>query len=267
MAGALEHAQRRVRRALQVLGVAVRRDHERRHVPGVREADARVILLHDEVEQRGHLPAVEAPHHAVQAVEHAARRVPLERVRAHRVPELPHQRGGADPVAHDVPHRHPDAAAVERDRVVPVAAHVRSTGHVAGRHLDAVERRKAVGQEAPLEHLHVRQLALVRARVLDREPGAVGHQHQQALVLEREAARRPRTAHLHHPREPALHHERAGHQRGDARRPPAAGSSPRPPRSSCERHRAAALDHLLERAAEHAPARRARPRSRRRRPR
>ena len=53
-----------------------------------------------------------------------ARRGAVERVGAQRVPQLPHQRGGADAVAHHVAHGEAEPAAVERDRVVPVAADV-----------------------------------------------------------------------------------------------------------------------------------------------
>ena len=62
VARAVEDAERRVGRALEIVGVAVRADHERRHVAGVREAHGAVVGLEHEVEQRGHLAAVEAAH-------------------------------------------------------------------------------------------------------------------------------------------------------------------------------------------------------------
>ena len=108
---AVEHAERRVVRALQVVGVALRVDHERRHVARVGEPHRPVVGLHDEVEQRRHLAAVEAAHQLGEPVEHAGRRVALDRVRAHRMPQLAHQRGGADAVADHVAHRHAHAAA------------------------------------------------------------------------------------------------------------------------------------------------------------
>ena len=248
VAVALEHAERRVRRAREVLRLAVRADRERRHVPGAREVDAAVVGLHDQVEQRGHLAAVETSHQAVEPVEHAGGRVALERVGARRVAQLAHQRGRSDAVADHVAHRHAHAAAVERDGVVPVAAHVGATRHVARGDLDALHLGQPVRQQAALEQLDVRDLALVRARVLDGEAGPVRHQDQQALLLERE---RPRRAHRHldHAGEPALHHERRGHQRAHARRghhrveSAALGDL-------LERHRPARRHHLLERVAD-----------------
>ena len=116
-----------------------------------------------------------------------------------------------------VAHRHAHPAALERDGVVPVPAHVGAAGLVAGADLDPLDLGQPLREQAALEHLHVRDLALVRPRVLDGEPGAVGHQDQQALVLEGEGPRRAH-GHLDHPGQPPLDHERRGHQRTHARR-------------------------------------------------
>ena len=61
----------------------------------------------------------------------------------------------------------PTPAAVERDGVVPVAAHVGAAGHVARGDLDALHLGQPLREQAALEQLDVRDLALVCARVLD----------------------------------------------------------------------------------------------------
>ena len=244
---AVEHAERRVVGALQVVGVAVRAEHERRHVAGVGEPNGAVVGLHDEVEQRGHLAAVEAAHQLGEPVEHAApANGPRPRRRA--------SRGAAGPSARRRRCRGPPRRPSPPPPGRPRAGSRRTSRRPRPRHRACstaatwmpLTSGSRSGRRLRWSISTFDELALVGARVLDREPGAVGHQHQQALVLEREPAR-PGRADLHHARHLALHEQRRRHQR----RTPAASiaaSSARRGRKLRERHRPRPLDHLLERA-------------------
>ena len=107
----------------------------------------------------------------------------VERVGPQAGPHLGHHRRRADAVAHHVADDERDAAAGERERVVPVAADpaARARPGGSGRPAPARDARQRLGHEAALEHLD--DAALVeQPRALDRGRGAVGGELQQLGV-------------------------------------------------------------------------------------
>jgi hypothetical protein len=107
------------------------------------------------------------------------------------VPELRHQRGRLDAVAGHVAQHQADAAVVEAEDVVPVAADLGSLGgrHVAHRGAHALELGQLGGEEGALERLGDAALVLEDARVVDGHRGALGCQLQQGDVVAGERAR------------------------------------------------------------------------------
>ena len=91
------------------------------------------------------------------------RLVSLERVGAHRHPELPHHARRLEPVAGDVADHEPDLPAGERDHVVPVAARLEPHlgGQVPSGEREPVDRREVLGEQCALERLGDPVLAVV----------------------------------------------------------------------------------------------------------
>ena len=102
-------------------------------------------------------------HQPVEARHHLGRRRLDQPVGAERVAQLTHRRGGAQPVAHHVPHHQRHAPVGPLERVVPVAA---DRGAAAGRQVarrqpEPLDLRQPLRQQAALERLGDRVLALV----------------------------------------------------------------------------------------------------------
>ena len=92
-------------------------------------------------------------------------------------------------LADDVPDRHPEAAAGERDDVEPVTSHLAvSTCAVAVIGLDSRDLGQAVREQVALELERGAALVLVQADVLDRHGRHVGELDHDRLVVLRELA-------------------------------------------------------------------------------
>ena len=161
-----------------------------------------VIRLGLEIEhgedERRHLVRAERQREPVQPLHDARGRMAVERVGAQAGAHLRHHRRGADAVAHHVAGHERDAAAAERERVVPVAADPAAPhrGAVARGQLEPGDDRQPLRHEALLERLD--DAALVeRPRALDRGGRAVGGELEQLRVFVREDPRRER-AHVQH---------------------------------------------------------------------
>ena len=141
--------------------------------------------------------------------------MPVERVGAQAGAHLRHHRGRADAVAHHVAGDERDAAARERERVVPVAADPAAPDRraVARRQLEPGHDRQPLRDEALLERLD--DAALVeQPRAVDRRGRAVGRELEQLGVLGREHARRQR-ADVQHADHAAVAEQRHAEQRAD----------------------------------------------------
>ena len=109
--------------------------------------------------------------------------MPVCGVGAHGGPQLGHDRRRLDTVTHDVADRDPDAAAGEREDVVPVAAEAAAGGgQVAGGRLDAEAVADLHRQQPPLQHLGDATL-LVEPGVLEGEGGAVGGELEEIVLV------------------------------------------------------------------------------------
>ena len=97
-------------------------------------------------------------------------------------------------MARDVADRDRDAAVVEDDHVVPVAADPRVGlgGQIAGGHGESGDERERGRQQASLERLDDASLVLVAAGVANRQRRAVGEQAEQRDLLRAEVAPRQR---------------------------------------------------------------------------
>ena len=117
----------------------------------------------------------------------------------------------------DVADAERETAAVERDHVVPIAAHLglRARGQVAGRNSHAGDRGQRQRQQAPLQRLGDAVLVLVQPGVVDRERGPVRDEAEQPLLLVGELALAERP-HVHHADHAALGHQGRPHQRREA---------------------------------------------------
>ena len=138
--------------------------------------------------------SVSAQKYALSRCEHLGRGEPVERAVLQDVAELAHRRRGADPVADDVADHEHHASVAQRHRVVPVAADLEpdAPGHVAGREIRVLEHRQLVGQQAALQRLRGRQLALEAHRVLDRGRDPAGDLAREAEVLDARTGDRSR---------------------------------------------------------------------------
>jgi hypothetical protein len=165
---------------------------EGREVAGVAPANGPVRGVEHEVEQGGHLALAQlVPDQAVELLEHALRRVPLERVSPQRASQLSHHRGGGQALAGHVAHHEAHPSARDRDHVVPVAPHLglRRGGQIPRCHSQTRQLRETLRQQAALERLSDPVLALVHACLVDAERDAIGRQPQQPQVLGAEAPR------------------------------------------------------------------------------
>ena len=200
-------------------------------MPRVHPAHGALGGVDDHVEHRRHLALLGlGPEQPVEALHHASRVVALERVRPQRAPQPSDHRRPREPLARDVAHHEPHGAARDRDHVVPVAAHLGLRGgrEIARRDLEAREVRQAVGQQAALKRLGDPVLALVHARVRDREAHALRGEPQNGEVLPAELPRRLAAGH-EHSRHVALRQQRHADQRVLAAR-----AWPRATRPRCE---------------------------------
>ena len=108
--------------------------------------------------------------------------MPVARVGAQRGPQLGHHGRRADPVPDHVAGDERDAAAAEREGVVPVAAEPGAAGRqVAARQLEPGDPAQ-VGQEAALEDVREPAL-LVELGVLDGDRRATRRQLQQVPLV------------------------------------------------------------------------------------
>ena len=141
------------------------------------------------------------------------RPVPVERVCAQRRAELRHHRRRGDAVPDHVARGDGDAAAGERERVVPVAAQARAAGgQVAAGELDPGDAIQ-VGQQAALQDIREPAL-LVERGVLDRDRHPVGRELQQITLIIGEQPTL-QAAHVQHPQHPILRQQRNPQQRPD----------------------------------------------------
>ena len=102
----------------------------------------------------------------------------------HRLPDLAHDRSGAQPVAGDVADRDRNAAIGQRERVVPIAADL---GFVAGRPVggrkrDAAHGRKMIREQRALEAIGNAALAQHRCAAGER-PGKLKGEQSQHLTI------------------------------------------------------------------------------------
>ena len=109
------------------------------------------VRLDLQVDQRRHPVPLEVDQ-AIEALEHGGRAVPVERICPQRGAQRAHHRGRRQTLPHHVAHRQADPLALQRNRVVPVAAHL-SARQVASGQLDARYPRQALRQQAALERL------------------------------------------------------------------------------------------------------------------
>ena len=153
-------------------------------MPGAHELERLRRRVQDRVERRGHGQRAEVPHQGVDPVEDGGRGMAVGRVGAHGGAQLGHDGGCLDPVPDHVADGHGDAAAREREDVVPVPAEAAARGgEIAGGGLEAGDVGEPGGQEPALHRLGHPPL-LVEACLFDGEGGAVaGELEEVAFVV------------------------------------------------------------------------------------
>ena len=147
-------------------------------------ADASLVRIDDEVGERREGRLDRPLDELVEPGDNGVRVVVLEGERAERVPELAHHRRRLDTLADHVADDEGDAAVVEMDDVVPVAADVDTdrAGQVAGGEGDAADRREPLGQDAPLHGLGDRAFGLVAPGPVERLP-ALAHERDEPFAV------------------------------------------------------------------------------------
>ena len=179
-------------------------DHEQRRVmAGVREGQLTGPWVVNEVRAAHHgrvgtrqSGAVTGRHGAaplVQLAENVRGRLLVLGKRAQRGPELPHDGGRAGAPSLNVPDDDAHPPGGQRDDVVPVAADLgldsltvglqRFGRHVAAGHLEAVQLRKGLGQQALLEHQGRMPLRLEQHRVVDGDRDPACDRAEQVAVV------------------------------------------------------------------------------------
>ena len=163
---------------------AVRALDERRRMARDDVADASLVRIDDEVGERREGRLDRPLDELVEPGDNGVRVVVLEGERAERVPELPHHRRRLDTLADHVADDEGDAAMLEVDDVVPVAAdvHTDRAGQVAGGEGDAADRREPLRQDAPLHGLGDRAFGLVAPGSVERLP-ALAHERDEPLAV------------------------------------------------------------------------------------
>ena len=107
----------------------------------------------------------------------------VDGVGAHRGPQLRHHGRRLDAAPDHVADHDADAAAGEREDVVPVPAQAGARGgQVAGGRLEAEDLPEHGREQPPLEHLGHAPL-LVEPSLLDGERGAVGGELEQVALV------------------------------------------------------------------------------------
>ena len=129
----------------------------------------------------------------VEALERLARRPLLEQEQAERVAQPAHDPRGPEVVALHVADDEGDELVVDRDDVVPVAAHLDADGRgqVARRDVPPLDGRDGVGQQVALQLVRDPPLAVVGAGPDHDGADLLGQLLGQAEVLLGEAAARP----------------------------------------------------------------------------
>jgi hypothetical protein len=199
---------------------------------GVDESQRPGVDLEDREQHGGHEVGAQRGVVAVHALDQRDRPVALQRVGARDRAQLAHPRGGVDAVARDIPDDDAEAAAGQRDRVVPVAADPRPAR--AGRDVrgerDADDARQPVGQQRALQRRGDPAVALV------------GHLHQQLLRG---------AVHVAHGDDADRHRARGAVGAGDVRRPRLAAVAVRRRRIQPldQRRPVALVQHVVDRRA------------------
>ncbi len=157
------------------------------------------LAVEHQVEHGCHHLLHAAHHEPVDPGHNVGRRGLHQPVGAERVAELAHRRGRAEAVARHVAHHQRHAAVGALEHVVPVAPDRRAARarQVAGGQLHALDRRQPLRQEAALERLGDRVLALVHLE----QPGL----HRLPLVDVDGRAHVAGEAAALEPRQPAVH--------------------------------------------------------------
>ena len=183
-------------------------------MPRRRVADPARLGFDDRVDHGRHRALARGPQHAVEQLERNRGGMVLQRVGAQGRAHLAHQRRRANAVAGHVPDGQPDAAAGQREHVVPVSADLVAGGQVARGGRRAGEFGQAVGQQAALQGDRTAMLSFQggkQAGPLDGRCGSGGRQ------LQHDGVRRPElagdeAADVEHSDHRALHHERDAEQ-------------------------------------------------------
>ncbi len=178
---------------------------------GADEAQAIEVGLDDRVDERRHVIGRQRAVIEVQALDDRGRPVALQGVGARHAAQLAHPRRRAHPAPGDVADDEAQAAAGQRDRVVPVAPHV---GPVAARVEVGGERhaghaRQLAWHQVALEGGGDVVLALEEPGALQHQRGALAGVRQQAAQL-RLGHRAGHAADRHPPQDAAGGEQRDG---------------------------------------------------------
>ena len=156
-------------------------------MPGARGNERATVGIQHQIEHRRRAARLELAQKAAEALEHRARRHSVQCVRAQPAAELPHDGGGMEAAADDVPDRHAEPAVRKLEGVVPVAAELGGCrGQVAAgeRHRRQVRKPR---HQAALERIGEAALPL-RNAAGDRESSAVGGALKQVDLVVGEPA-------------------------------------------------------------------------------
>ena len=140
-------------------------DDDRREVSGGGERDHARVRVDLGVDERRELRGLDLLDERVEVADHRARAGAGDRQRAHRAAQLPHRRRRRQPASDHVADDHPDPPAVERERVVPVAADLEllARGLVERRDAEALVARRLARQQALLQRVRDRPGLLLQA--------------------------------------------------------------------------------------------------------
>ncbi len=185
------HADRGAGRHPQHLGVAAQVEQDRRRVAGVGDGDAVRDRVVDGVQAGRHAVGAQALGLLVEVVQHLLRRQVQAGQGLRGGPQLAHDGRRRHGVAHDVADDQRDAAAGQRDRVVPVTADPRRLGgrEVAGGQPHAGAARQVLREHGALQLVGDVRLTAVQHRLVDAERAVRGELggDQQVVGLEGDA--------------------------------------------------------------------------------
>ena len=156
--------------------------------PAAAQRDAAGRGLDVRVDERREARGLDLVDERVEVVEQRRRGHPRAGERAHGAPQLPHRARGGDAAPDDVADADRDAAVGQRERVVPVAAHLemRHRGAVGGRDLVARVGRQRAREQALLQRARDVALELVEPHALERERRLLGAGAQERALVRRE---------------------------------------------------------------------------------